>query len=63
MEYDTANNFDENEDIILPDTVWGEVVYIYCILSDMLKRPEKSGSNLTALLRQIRFFIRWKKFK
>jgi len=63
MEYDTADDFDENEDIILPDTIWGEVVYICYILSDMLKCPENFGSALTMLLRQIRFFVRWKKFK
>lgn len=49
--------FDEEDDIILPVTVWGEMYYIWCILFDMFKRRDFSKSNLRRL--KVQFKI-WK---
>lgn len=56
-------DFDEDEDIILPDTLWGEIIYIKFILIDTFKNPKKLKTNYTRLIRQIRFFNRWMKIK
>ena len=42
-------NFDEEEYIIVPETIWGEIAYIYFILK-LLKR-------------QLQFFKRWQCLK
>lgn len=52
---------DEDDDIILPDTIWGELVYIKFILADMLKNPESFKDEFIKLKRQIYFFVLWMK--
>ena len=54
---------DEDDDIILPDTIWGELVYIYYILKDIRKSKENRQDKLAKLKRQIKFFICWLKVK
>lgn len=53
--------FDEEDDIILPQTVIGELVYICFILSDIIKTKDNRAKKWFELKRQIHFFIRWKR--
>ena len=57
-----AENFDEEEDIILPDTYWGELIYIFYILKDIQKGPNRK-TKFNHLIRQIYFHKRWMKVK
>ena len=49
-------NFDETDDIIIPESIWGEVVYIIYILKDIITHSKKRKEKLSALKRQIYFF-------
>ena len=40
MNKELIENFDEYEDIILPDTLWGEIIYIKFILIDTFKNQK-----------------------
>lgn len=53
--------FDEEEDIILPDTVLGEVVYVMFFVVDILKDSRCRCEKFVKLKRQISFFCRWVK--
>ena len=48
--------FDEEDDIILPVTFWGEIYYIYCIVADMIKKRRFSKSELLKLKIQFNFW-------
>lgn len=54
-------NFDKEEDIILPDTYFGEFVYILFILWDIAIHRKDIKRNWQLLQRQIGFFWLWKK--
>lgn len=54
----TLDDFDEDDDVILPDTYWGELVYIFYILRYMYKAKDKK-LEFSKLLRQIRLHKRW----
>ena len=56
-------DFDEKEDIILPDTVWGEIIYIKFILVDIIKNPQDIKRKIFELKRQILFFIKMMQIK
>ena len=51
-------DFDEKEDIIIPDTVWGEIIYIKYILTDIIKNPQNIKRKIFELKRQILFFYK-----
>ena len=57
------DDFDENDDVILPDTYWGKIVYIFFILKDIIKNPDGRKIKLENLLRQIRIHKRWMRVK
>lgn len=50
--------FDENEDCVLPDTIWGELVLIFYMIKDLLKSSDKK-IKFRNLKRQINIYIRW----
>ena len=56
-------NFDEDDDIILPDTLWGEIKLIVFILCRMLKYPDERKKLYIELRRQIVFYFLWVKNK
>lgn len=56
-------DFDEKEDIIIPDTVWGEIIYIKFILVDIIKNPQDIKRKIFELKRQILFFIKMMQIK
>lgn len=56
-------NFDEDDDIILPDTLWGEIKLIAFILCRMLKYPDERKKLYIELRRQIAFYFLWMKNK
>ncbi len=53
--------FDEDEDIILPNSIWGEFVYIIFVLFDIMRFSQGRGEKFVKLKRQISFFKRWMK--
>ena len=59
----SVNDFDENDDVILPDTYWGELVYIFYILKDIIKNPNDRNLKLKTLFRQIKIHKRWMQVK
>lgn len=56
-------NFDEEEDIIIPETFWGEIVYFYFIFKDMIETRKDIGKKWWLLKRQVAFFKRWQCLK
>lgn len=56
-------NFDEDDDIILPDTLWGEIKLVVFILYRMLKYPDERKKLYVELRRQIAFYFLWVKNK
>lgn len=60
IEYE-LNTFNPDEDIILPNTIWGEIVYIYYVIKYIIKHPKTRETEWIRLKRQIVFFKRWKK--
>lgn len=56
-------DIDEEEDIIVPDSLLGELIYIKFALIRILNNPQKTPYFLKLLRRQIHFFIQWKKNK
>ena len=44
--YGDIPNFDEDDDIILPNSIFGEIYYIWCITSDMLKTRVTKKTNI-----------------
>ncbi len=57
------DNFDEENDIILPNSIFGEIIYIFYILKDICNSKENKEHKLTKLKQQIRFFFRWMRVK
>ncbi len=57
--YGDIPNFDEDDDIILPNSIIGKIYYIWCIAIDMLKTRENLGKKWLLLKRQIYFFFKW----
>jgi len=56
-------NFDEKEFVIVPETFWGELVYIFYIVRDMLQTKKNIKRKTLMLKRQICFFKRWQCLK
>lgn len=54
----SLDDFDEDDDVILPDTYWGELVYIFYILRYMYRAKDKK-EEFQKLLRQIKIHRRW----
>ena len=57
------NIFDEEDDIILPETFWEEIVYIKFVIVDMIKHQKNLKEKLIRLKRQIYVFLRQMKYK
>lgn len=55
--------YDPEDDVILPDYIWGEFCYICCILEDIIFNRCDRKQEWFKLKRQIRIFIRWQKLK
>jgi len=53
--------FDPEDDVILPDTILGELYYIYCILSAIITNNCNRKLEWFRLKRQIRIYFRWRK--
>ena len=51
-------DFDEKEDCILPDTIFGEILLIFYMIKDLLQSHNKSA-KIRDLKRQICIYIRW----
>lgn len=60
---DEITNFDEDEDIILPNSIWGELVYVGFIIYYGIRQKKDMSCELRKLKRQIWFFFRWMKNK
>jgi hypothetical protein len=57
------SDFDENEDVILPDNIIGEAIYIGFILFDIITNNSNRKAKFLKLKRQIYFFSKWIKNK
>jgi hypothetical protein len=57
------SNLDENDDIILPDNIVAEALYIGFILFDIAKNKQNRQEKFLKLKRQIYFFSKWLKNK
>lgn len=53
--------YDPEDDVILPDNIWGEIFYIYCVLEDIIFNRCNRKLEWFRLKRQIRIFIKWSK--
>lgn len=51
---------DEEDDIIIPVTYFGEIIYILFILTDILFNKNDRKKKFNRLKCQIRIFMRWK---
>lgn len=56
-------DFDEEDDVILPDTYFGELIYIFYILRDIIQNSDNRKLKFDYLLRQIRIHKRWMQVK
>lgn len=57
-------NIDEtSDDIILPDTYWGELQYIIACLKDILHNKSERKILFIRLIRQIKIHHKWMKVK
>lgn len=57
------DSFDEENDIILPNSIFGEILYIFFIIRDIYKTNENREQKWIKLKQQIRFFFRWMRVK
>ncbi|MBR1619706.1 hypothetical protein IJ674_10800 [bacterium] len=55
--------YDSEDDIILPDTILGELYYIYCNLEDIILNRCDRKKEWFNLKRQIRIYIKWRRNK
>lgn len=55
--------YDPEDDVILLDTIWGELYYIYCNLEDIIFNRCNRKESLRRLNVQIKIYIRWRKNK
>lgn len=53
--------FNDEDDIILPNSILGEFVYISFVLVDIMSFSQGRGEKFVKLKRQISFFKRWMK--
>lgn len=60
---DSINYFDKNDDIILPDNIFLEIIYILIVIKNILKNPKNRNFEINNLKKQIRFFALWMKIK
>lgn len=54
---------DEEDDIILPNNFWYELVYIYCMIEDIIVNRTNTKQKWKSLKRQIRIWLRWIRVK
>ena len=55
------NNFDEEDDIYLPDNIFGEIRFICFMLWYICKHPKERNIELINLKRQIGIYKFWQK--
>lgn len=53
----------EEDDIILPNNFWYELVYIYCMIEDIIVNRTNTKQKWKSLKRQIRIWLRWIRVK
>ncbi len=53
----------EDEDIILPDTVWGEIIYICFVLKHIIFHSKNKKNDYKKLLCQIRIYKKWREMR
>lgn len=63
LQIPTNDSYDETEDIILPNSWWGEIIYIFLCIKEIIKQLEDRRKNFSNLVRQIKIHRRWMKIK
>lgn len=56
-------NIDGTEDIILPNSWWGEIIYIFFCIKDIINQRDHRQEKFSNLVRQIKIHRRWMKIK
>lgn len=54
-------NFDEEDDIYMPDSTWQELKFIFFMLNYIHKHPEERSKEWKNLKRQLGLYKFWKK--
>ena len=57
------DSYNEADDIILPDTYWGELLYILFCIKNIIKQQEHRKEKVLILIRQIKIHYKWMKIK
>lgn len=60
-EINVMDFYDPEDDVILPDTIWGELCYICCNLDDIFFNRCDRKLTWFKLKRQIKIYIKWRK--
>lgn len=55
--------FDENEDLPLPETILGEIRFIWFMIKYIIKNPDERKKEIFNLKRQFTIYIIWLKNK
>ncbi len=55
--------YEEYENVILPETMWGEIYYIYCMVKRIITSPKDREFQKYLLKRQIRIYRRWRQVR
>lgn len=53
--------FDEKEDLPLPETIWGEIRFIWFMIRYIIKHPDEREKEIFNLKRQFTIYIVWLK--
>lgn len=54
-------DFDEEDDIYMPDSIWQELKFIFFMLNYIRKNPEEQQKELKNLRRQLAIYLFWTK--
>lgn len=63
LQIPTNDSYDETDDIILPNSWWGEIIYIFFCIKDIIKEQKDRQRKFSHLVRQIKIHRRWMKIK
>lgn len=53
--------FDENEDLPLPETIWGEIRFIWFMIRYIIKHHDEREKEIFNLKRQVMIYVKWLK--
>ena len=63
LQIPTNDSYNETEDIILPNSWCGEIIYIFFCIKDIINQRDHRQEKFSNLVRQIKIHRRWMKIK